>query len=52
MRKASVSAAKVKAILAEDKEYQVEYNRLKPRYKLIARIMKTRHRPNRRNASS
>lgn len=42
MRKASVSAAKVRRMLAEDNEYQAEYDRLKPRYALIARLINAR----------
>lgn len=46
MSKASVSAAKVRAMLAEDKEYQAEYDRLKPRYALIARLINARKEQN------
>lgn len=46
MSKASVSATKVRAMLAEDKEYQAEYDRLKPRYALIARLINARKEQN------
>ena len=46
MSKASVSAAKVRAMLAKDKEYQTEYDRLKPRYALIARLINARKEQN------
>ena len=46
MGKASVSAAKVRKMLAEDKDYQAEYDRLKPRYALIARLINARKEQN------
>ncbi len=46
MGKASVSSAKVREMLAEDKEYREEYERLKPRYALIARLINARKEKN------
>ena len=46
MGKASVSAEKVREMLAEDKEYRAEYDRLKPRYALVARLINARKEKN------
>ncbi len=46
MGKASVSVAEVKARLAEDAEYRTEYDRLRPRYALIARLIDARKEQN------
>ena len=42
MNKASVSTAEINKILNADIEYKQEYDRLKPRYDLIAQIINAR----------
>lgn len=39
MSKASVSGYEIRALLMQDEEYKNEYERLKPRYDLIAQIV-------------
>lgn len=42
MGKASISATEIDKILRSDPEYQKEYERLAPRYEIIAQIVKAR----------
>jgi len=42
MSKAGVKFSEVKELLMQDKEFQTEYERLKPRYDLISQIIEAR----------
>ena len=42
MSKAGVKLPEVKGLLMQDKEFQTEYERLKPRYDLISQIIEAR----------
>ncbi len=42
MSKAGVKLSEVKELLMQDKEFQTEYERLKPRYDLISQIIEAR----------
>lgn len=42
MTKASVSSSEIRKLLMQDEEYKNEYERLKPRYDLIAQIVNAR----------
>ena len=42
MSKAGVKLSEVKGLLMQDKEFQTEYERLKPRYDLISQIIEAR----------
>ncbi|HHY08415.1 MAG TPA: helix-turn-helix transcriptional regulator [Corynebacteriales bacterium] len=42
MSKAGVKLSEVKKLLMQDKEFQTEYERLKPRYDLISQIIEAR----------
>jgi DNA-binding XRE family transcriptional regulator len=42
MSKASVSSSEIRKLLMQDEEYNNEYERLKPRYELIAQIVTAR----------
>ncbi|WP_028129843.1 helix-turn-helix transcriptional regulator [Selenomonas sp. AE3005] len=42
MSKAGVSAADVRAVLMKDEEFKQEYERLQPRYALIAQLINAR----------
>lgn len=42
MSKASVSSSEIRKLLMQDEEYKYEYERLKPRYELIAQIVNAR----------
>lgn len=46
MSKVSVSSQTVKAQLMKDKAFEVEYDRLKPRYDVISQIIAERQRQN------
>ena len=46
MSKASISATEINKILNADTEYKQEYDRLKPRYDLIAQIINARQEQN------
>jgi len=43
MSRASVSPTEIDIMLNEDFDYKVEYERLKPRYELIAQIIHARN---------
>ena len=43
MRRAGISSAEIDMMLNEDSEYKAEYERLKPRYELIAQIIHARN---------
>jgi DNA-binding XRE family transcriptional regulator len=43
MNKAMASSSEIHDILNQDEEFKIEYDRLKPRYDLIAQIINARH---------
>lgn len=42
MSKASVGGAEIRELLMQDEEFKSEYDRLKPRYELIAQLINAR----------
>ncbi|MBO6245261.1 MAG: helix-turn-helix transcriptional regulator [Anaerovibrio sp.] len=43
MNKVMASSSEIHDILNQDEEFKIEYDRLKPRYDLIAQIINARH---------
>ena len=43
MNKVMASSSEINDILNQDEEFKIEYDRLKPRYDLIAQIINARH---------
>ena len=46
MNKVMASSSDIHDILNQDEEFKIEYDRLKPRYDLIAQIINARHEQN------